>query len=89
MDTSSTGWREKKYQEIFDEELRALERRREVDKNCTVEDIEGVLKNLYIAEGSDWVARGDLQDIIATARIAAHEHFITNWCRPADGISQN
>ena len=77
--SSSVDWRAVKYQEIFDEELRGLIRRREADPHCTPRDIEGVLQHLYIMDGADWYGRGDVQDITMAATIAAHEHFIAKW----------
>ncbi|MDR2375401.1 MAG: hypothetical protein LBD96_03075 [Treponema sp.] len=75
----SIEWQDKKYGEIFDEELRGLERRRSGDPRCTVEDLEGVLRHLYVMDGADWYGRGDVQDITMAATIAAYEHFITQW----------
>lgn len=75
----SVEWRDVKYREVFEEELRGLRRRRESDPRCTVEDIEGVLRHLYIMDGADWYGRGDVQDITMTATIAAYECFIARW----------
>jgi hypothetical protein len=75
----SDNWRDLKYQETFDQELRGLERRRAADPTCTVEDIEGTLKHLYIMDGADWGGRGELQDLVLNATIAAYEHFIAEW----------
>jgi hypothetical protein len=75
----SSEWREIKYTETFEEELRGLERRRAADPACTVADIEGILKNLYIMDGADWGGRGDVQDTAMAATIAAYEHFISRW----------
>ena len=77
--SSSTEWRDVKYSEIFEQELRGLERRRVHDPGCTVQDMEGVLENLYIMDGADWYGRGEVQDIIMAATIAAYEHFIAQW----------
>jgi hypothetical protein len=76
---SSVAWRDLKYQEVFDQELRGLERRKAIDKMCTPEDLEGILATLYMTDGSDWLGRGDLQDIVLAATIAAYEHFIAEW----------
>ena len=76
---ASIEWRNVKYDEIFEQELRGLERRRKSDPRCTVGDIEAVLQNLYIMDGADWGGRGDVQDIIVAATIAAYEHFIALW----------
>jgi len=77
--SSSVEWKEIKYEEVFEGELRGLERRRKSDPYCTVEDIEGLLRHLYIMDGADWYGRGDVQDIIMAATIAAYEHFIAQW----------
>jgi hypothetical protein len=75
----SNNWQDLKYQETFDQELRGLERRRAADPQCTIKDIEGTLKHLYIMDGADWGGRGELQDLVLHATISAHEHFITEW----------
>ena len=77
--SSSVEWREIKYGEVFDQEIRGLERRRKSDPLCKVQDIEGVLQHLYIMDGADWYGRGDVQDITMAATIAAYEHFIAQW----------
>ena len=77
--SSSVEWKDNKYGEVFEEELRGLQRRRTSDPLCTVEDIEGVLQHLYIMDGADWYGRGDVQDITMAATIAAYEHFIAEW----------
>jgi hypothetical protein len=76
---SSVEWRDVKYQNTLEEELRGLRRRRETDPGCTVEDLEGILKHLYVMDGADWYGRGEVQDIIMAATIAAYERFIAEW----------
>ena len=76
---SSVDWKDIKYDEVFEQELRGLERRRQADPGCKVEDIEGILNQLYMMDGSDWLGRGGVQDIIMAATIAAHEYFINQW----------
>jgi len=77
--SSSTEWKDRKYTETFEEELRGLERRRTSDPGCTVADLEGILHNLYIMDGADWGGRGGVQDASMAATIAAYEHFISSW----------
>jgi len=72
---SSTDWRDIKYNETFEQELRGLERRRASDPSLKVEDIEGILKNIYIMNGANPDSMG-VQDITVSATIAAYEHFI-------------
>ena len=73
----SVQWRDVTYTRIFEQEIRGLERRMKADPLCTCADLEGILRNLYITEGADWEGRGDLQDTIISATIAAYEYFIT------------
>jgi len=72
----SEEWRDITYSETFEQELRGLERRAQSDASCTVSDLEGILQNLYRMEGSDWGGRGELQNTILAATIAAYEHYI-------------
>ncbi|MCL2184265.1 MAG: hypothetical protein FWB86_00195 [Treponema sp.] len=87
--TLSEEWRDIKYQETFDEEIRGLHRRLQTDSEgnlCPagsvevsagkIEEFEGILQNLYILDGADQGGRGCLQDVIMAARIAAFEHFL-------------
>jgi len=76
---NSSDWKEIKYTETFEAELRRLERRRTADPSCTIADIEGTLKHLYIMDGADWGGRGGVQDAIMAATIAAYEHFLDSW----------
>ena len=71
-------WRDIKYTETFEQELLGLERRIKADPSCTASDLEGILRNLYIMDGSDWGGRGELQDTVMAATIAAYEHFIAS-----------
>jgi hypothetical protein len=75
----SSEWRDIKYAETFEGELRGLERRRVSDPACTIADLEGTLRHLYIMDGADWGGRGDLQDTVLAATIAAYEHYIEVW----------
>ena len=77
--SSSVDWKAVKYEEAFSEELRGLQRRREMDPGFTVKDLEGVLQHLYIKEGQNWEGQGDVQDISIAATIAAYECFISQW----------
>jgi len=84
---SSVAWREVKYAETFEAELTGLERRRAADPNCTIADIEGVLRHLYITDGADQGGRGSVQDTAMAATIAAYEHFISRWA--AENAGEN
>jgi hypothetical protein len=75
----SVDWREIKYAETLEQELRGLKRRREADSACKVEELEGTLLHLYHMDGADWIGRGEVQDITLAATIAAYEQFIAEW----------
>jgi hypothetical protein len=72
----SEDWQEIKYKEVFEQETRGLSRRISSDPECKIEDLEAILRNLYIMDGSDQGGRGSLQDTIMAATIAAYEQFI-------------
>jgi len=82
-------WRDEKYREVFESTLGGLERRRGRDGTFALSDAEGTLKHLYIQDGNDQLGRGELQDIILGATIAAYEHFIAEWkaSAPSAGVS--
>jgi hypothetical protein len=62
-----------------------LRRRREIDSSFTLEEAKRILQQLYVQDGNDWLGRGELQDAILHAQIAAHETFIHEWEKEARG----
>jgi len=76
---SSNNWREVKYDDTFEAEMRGLERRRASDPGFAVADVEGKLRHLRILDGADQGGRGEVQDAVMSATIAAHEVFISRW----------
>jgi len=74
----SKEWQDIKYKEVFDQEIRGLKRRCENDSSCKIQDLEGILNNLYIMDGADQGGRGALQDTVMAATIAAYEDFISS-----------
>ncbi|MCX7026379.1 MAG: hypothetical protein NT061_02560 [Spirochaetes bacterium] len=76
---SSTDWKEEKRSEVFESTLKGLDNRRRVDKAFSLADAKSSLNHLYILEGNDWLGRGELGDIVASATTAAYEHFIFEW----------
>ncbi|AEE16910.1 hypothetical protein [Treponema brennaborense] len=77
--SESTIWKDEKYTEVFEEELRGIERRMANDTACTIDDIKGILDHLYISEGNNWEGRGPLGDTVMAATIAAYEQFIADY----------
>lgn len=77
--TGAAEWRDIKYEETFEQEVRGLERRRQHDPDLTLEDVKNMLQHLYNLDGMDWIGRGELQDTILNATLAAYEHFIAEW----------
>jgi hypothetical protein len=76
---ASVDWRDTKYNETLEDEIRGLQRRRESDPGCTIAGLEGILQHLYHLDGADWGGRGEVQDITLQATIAAYEHTIAEW----------
>jgi len=77
--SSSNEWRDVKYNETFEAELRGLERRRANDPGFAIVDVEGKLRHLHILDGADQGGRGGVQDAAMAATIAAHEVFMSQW----------
>jgi hypothetical protein len=71
-------WRDVTYNKTFEQEVRGLERRR-ASTVCAIEEIESLLESLYKLDGGNWLGRGEVQDIVMAATIAAHEHFLAGW----------
>jgi hypothetical protein len=72
----SSDWREASYGESYEKELLGLRRRLVSDPSCTIGDLEGTLKSLYVMDGADWLGRGEVQNINLAAAIAAYETII-------------
>lgn len=77
--SETTEWIDEKYRQVYEDELRGLERRRAHDPTCTREDISGTLRHLYNWDGNDMCGRGPVQDVVMEATIAAYEYFIREW----------
>jgi hypothetical protein len=76
MEKETGDWRDALYQKTFDDEYRGLQRRCASDKNCGADDLRGMLRRFYEVEGSDWIGRGEVQNITLAATIAAYESFL-------------
>lgn len=74
-------WEADKFNELFDDEIRVLHRRRNHDPDCSVSDLEGTLNALYVLEGNNMEGRSRVHEIAISASIAAYEKFIDEWKR--------
>jgi hypothetical protein len=75
----SDAYLQELYDRIFDEEYTGLCRRRESDPVFSIEDLKRQLKDLYTAQGDDWLGRGDVGNTTYDATIAAWESFCASW----------
>jgi hypothetical protein len=74
----AADWRETKYEEVVEQEYLGLVRRRQVDPALTVADIEPTEAPVH--HGRRGLGRrGELQDTVMAATIAAYESFIFDW----------
>lgn len=76
-------WRETKRTEVFESTLAGLENHRKADPTFDIGEVKSTLRHLYVAEGNDWLGRGELGDIVYSSQIAAYEHFIHEWDKGA------
>lgn len=72
--SETDSWEQDKFDEVFEDELRLLNRRFESKSSCSIEDLEGILQSLYIMEGQN--LEGKVHEISLAATIAAYEAFI-------------
>jgi hypothetical protein len=77
-------WCEATYSDTYDNLLANLAERRRRDSAFTLEEARGVLKGLYTQDGNDWLGRGELQDTVLRAQIAAYEAFVAAWEKEAN-----
>lgn len=68
------SWEDEKFREVFEDELRGLNRRLSHDPSCSIEELEGILESLYAL--ADRNRAGKVQEIVFQATIAAYETFI-------------
>ena len=68
------SWEQDKFDEVFEDEFRLLNRRFESEVSCSIEELEGILQSLYIMEGQN--LEGKVHEISLAATIAAYEAFI-------------
>ncbi len=73
---SSTEWRERLYSRTFDEILEGLEAIYAEKGEASLEQVRGALRHLYILEGNDQGGRGEREDAVLRAQVAAHEAFL-------------
>ncbi len=72
-------YREKIYEDTFNNVCKELKLRRQSDSEFTKKELEGVLMGLYVDQGNDWVGRGEVRDIINDATISACELILSEW----------
>lgn len=72
-----TDYQEKKYNDTFDKVYKSLKYQIENDESFKVGDLELLLKDLYANQGNDWLGRGNIIDIVNSARAAACERLLT------------
>ena len=72
-------YKERLFDETFENVCGDMRRRRDIDARFSKEELEGVLKALYILHGNDWEGRGEIRDIINEATIAACELVLSEW----------
>lgn len=72
-------YREKIYEDTFSNVCKEMRHRRQNDPQFSKEELEGVLRSLYVDQGNDWVGRGEVRDLINEATISACELILSEW----------
>lgn len=69
---------ERKFHQVFDDVCVYVdEQRRSTD--FTLTDLKNMLETEYVNEGNGWVGRGEVQDAVHAATIAAYQQKIAEW----------
>ena len=76
-DTES--WKDRKFDEVFDEVSRDLEYRKANTPGFSFEDVEAALNDRYLSHGHGWDGGSPVQEIVLAAEIAAYEAKIAEW----------
>ncbi|QGU94289.1 hypothetical protein GOM49_03405 [Clostridium bovifaecis] len=74
-----TNWEEMHFNKIFEETYNSL--KYAVDNSCnyTIENLKGLLQNLYVQQGNNQLGRGEAMDISVDAQIAACETLLAEY----------
>ena len=84
MARQDPNWQDRLHEEVFEATLAQLARRRELDPAFTLAELQGLLETAYIAQGNDWVGRGEVHEVTTAAEIAAYEAMLANWAEADD-----
>jgi hypothetical protein len=84
---SADDWREKKFEEVFDNVYATTKYRRLLDPAFGIKDLERLLATLYVNDGNDQGGRGGVGDVVSAATIAAHEQVLAEWRKDLAGTT--
>lgn len=74
-----SDWHNEKYEQVFDDTLLNLQRRKELDSSFTLEELEKLLGYQYVRQEHDWEGRGIAFEITQQATVDAYERMIHDW----------
>jgi len=70
---------EKQYDLTYDDVVADIEMRLQQNPDFTIESVKGLLKSAYISLGNDWIGKGELQNTIEEATVAAYEYILIKF----------
>lgn len=73
------SWEELHFNKIFEETYNSLKFAIENSSNYTVENLKGLLQNLYVQQGNNQLGRGEAMDISINAQVAACEALLAEY----------
>lgn len=69
---------EKKYKLVFENVCTYVDEQR-ADSDFSLTDLKNMLETEYVNEGNGWDGKGEVQEMVQSATIAAYQHKIVEW----------
>ena len=70
---------QKVYDDAFQDAYESFRFRRQTDSAFTLDFFRGLLESLYVAQGNNWLGRGEAKEAAQNAMIAAAEVLLSEW----------
>ncbi|NLI20868.1 MAG: phosphonoacetaldehyde reductase [Clostridiales bacterium] len=73
------------YDDAFSTAYESFRSRRATDARFTRAYLRGLLESLYVAQGNNWLGRGEVKEAAQNGMIAAAEAVLDEWEEPSCG----
>lgn len=67
------------YEDAFQNAYESFQLRKRTDDTFTRAFFQGLLESMYVAQGNNWLGRGEAKEASQNAMIAAAEALLSEW----------